>query len=84
MAKRVRFIKQNEIHEFFEEGRPHALRSQIIVNSKMKEMHFYSNARHDGLYKRVEDSRKVSIVHAYKPWLNISRLVYRVLYGTGR
>lgn len=58
LVRRIRYLKKSEIHELFERGRPHALRQQIIVKSKMKEMHFYSSARHDGLVRREELSHK--------------------------
>jgi hypothetical protein len=58
LVRRIRYLQKGEIHELFERGRPHALRQQIIVQSKMKEMHFYSNARVDGLVRREELPRK--------------------------
>ncbi|EPZ34221.1 hypothetical protein ROZALSC1DRAFT_28010 [Rozella allomycis CSF55] len=58
LVKRQRNMETMEIIEFFERGRLHALRRQVIMNSKMKEMHFYASARHDGLLKRIETPRK--------------------------
>lgn len=47
------------IYEYFLPGKLHGLKEHIIQNGKTKEMHFYPNARSDGLYLRTENSNKI-------------------------
>jgi hypothetical protein len=47
------------IYEYFLPGRLHGLKQHVIENNSTKEMHFFPNARSDGLYLRTENSNKV-------------------------
>lgn len=57
--KRLQAHEINLIVEYFEQGRSHCVKEVIIVESKVKEIRFYHEARVDGLYKRVEKKNKI-------------------------
>ena len=59
MWLRIRYPDIERIHEYFEPGRPHALKEHVMIKGVTSEMHFYSSARHDGLVKRLEQDHKV-------------------------
>ncbi|KAJ1334440.1 hypothetical protein BSLG_007595 [Batrachochytrium salamandrivorans] len=54
LYRRIRIPDIKKVHEMFRPGRAsHGLKEHILVDSETTEMHFYSNARSDGLVKRV-------------------------------
>ncbi|KAL6595936.1 hypothetical protein LY90DRAFT_667193 [Neocallimastix californiae] len=59
LVERVIISNDDTIIEYFLPGRSHGLKKHIIVGDRTKEMHFYPEARNDGLYKRVDLPNKV-------------------------
>ncbi|KAJ3340561.1 hypothetical protein HDU93_006854 [Gonapodya sp. JEL0774] len=59
LVERVRIPSLRLIHEFFDKGRPHALRDHVMVAFRTKEMNFYAAARFDGLLRRIDEGTKV-------------------------
>ncbi|OUM64450.1 hypothetical protein PIROE2DRAFT_8756 [Piromyces sp. E2] len=57
--RRVMIPNEDTVIEYFLPGRSHGLKEHITVNNRTKEMHFYPEARNDGLYKRVDLSYKI-------------------------
>ena len=58
LTKRVRKPLERMVHESFDPGRPSSLKYLIEWAGKRREMHFYVNARLDGLLCREEDMGK--------------------------
>ncbi|KXS13619.1 hypothetical protein M427DRAFT_500237 [Gonapodya prolifera JEL478] len=59
LVERARIPTLRLIHEFFDKGRPHALKDHVMISYQTKEMNFYAAARHDGLLRRVDEGNKV-------------------------
>ncbi|ORX87803.1 hypothetical protein BCR32DRAFT_264039 [Anaeromyces robustus] len=59
LVERVIIANDDTIIEYFLPGRSHGLKKHIIVGERTKEMHFYPEARNDGLYKRVDLPNKI-------------------------
>ncbi|ORX55289.1 hypothetical protein BCR36DRAFT_321219 [Piromyces finnis] len=59
LVERVIISNDDTIIEYFLPGRSHGLKEHIIVGERTKEMHFYPEARNDGLYKRVDLPNKI-------------------------
>jgi len=59
LVERVIISNDDTIIEYFLPGRSHGLKKHIIVGERTKEMHFYPEARNDGLYKRVDLPNKI-------------------------
>jgi hypothetical protein len=59
LSARLTIKDRNLIVEYYDQGRIHGVRELIIVDSKVKEIRFYHEARVDGLYKRVEKKNKI-------------------------
>ncbi|KAL3898185.1 MAG: hypothetical protein SGCHY_002920 [Lobulomycetales sp.] len=57
--QRVRNPDIDQVHEYFEPGRPHGLKDHIMQEGKTKEWHFYASSRSDGLVKRIEEPKKI-------------------------
>ena len=69
MVERVIISNDDTIIEYFLPGRSHGLKEHIIVGERTKEMHFYPEARNDGLYKRIDLPNKVRI-----------KILFRLIY----
>jgi len=63
LVERVIISNDDTIIEYFLPGRSHGLKEHIIVGERTKEMHFYPEARNDGLYKRVDLPNKVKYIY---------------------
>jgi hypothetical protein len=61
LSERIRTPRDHKIHESFNPGRVHGLKEHIMVNGITKEMQFYATARSDGLVRRVDTPKKVSL-----------------------
>jgi len=59
LVERVIISNDDTIIEYFLPGRSHGLKEHIIVGERTKEMHFYPEARNDGLYKRIDLPNKI-------------------------
>jgi hypothetical protein len=59
LRERRREKDNSLIYEYFMPGKLHGLKQHIIESNNTKEMHFFPNARSDGLYLRTENSNKV-------------------------
>lgn len=59
LVRRLRTPSLHKIEEYFDHGRPFALRTHVIVNGRTKEMHFYHESMSNGLVKRVHEPFKV-------------------------
>ena len=59
LIRRTRKLKDKEIIECFDQGRSFGLKKHITCEYKTKEMHFYPEARADGIYLRIEKDAKV-------------------------
>ena len=62
LRERRRLDNDHFIYEFFLPGKLHGLKQHIMEGRNTKEMHFYPNARSDGLYLRTEISNKVKYI----------------------
>ena len=58
LMKRIRKPLERMVHESFDPGRPSSLKYLVEWAGKRREMHFYVNARLDGLLCREEDMGK--------------------------
>ena len=58
LVKRVRNPLERKVHESFDPGRPSSLKYFVEWAGRRREMHFYVNARLDGLLCREEDMGK--------------------------
>ena len=59
LTRRVRKHKEREVVECFDQGRSFGFKKHVTVDGVTKEIHFYPEARPDGMYKRVEKDSKV-------------------------
>ena len=59
LTRRVRKHKDGEVVECFDQGRSFGFKKHVTVDGVTKEIHFYPEARPDGMYKRVEKDSKV-------------------------
>jgi len=57
-----RVVAGETSHEYFEPGRPKALKEHILIEGVRRELHFYSSAKLDGLVKRVEEFGKKTLM----------------------
>jgi hypothetical protein len=59
LSHRIR--KNDLIHEYFFPGRSHGLKEHVMENGVTKTMEFFSSARPDGLYRMIDEPRKVKL-----------------------
>ncbi|KAJ3219909.1 hypothetical protein HDU67_008438 [Dinochytrium kinnereticum] len=59
LIERIRVPHLGKIQEIFDPGRPHGLKEHVMIDGETTELHFFPNARSDGLVKRVEGDNKV-------------------------
>ncbi|KAK5667357.1 hypothetical protein BDV3_007241 [Batrachochytrium dendrobatidis] len=74
LYQRIRIPSIKKMHELFHPGRaPHGLKEHILIDSKTEEIHFYPNARSDGLVRRLESPKKIMEYFTERE----DRLIYR-------
>ncbi|KAI9193105.1 uncharacterized protein BJ171DRAFT_604974 [Polychytrium aggregatum] len=73
LCKRIRNPDVDRVHEFFDPGRQPGLKEHLLIAGNTAEMHFYPEARSDGLVKRVETENKTMEYFTNRE----DRLIYR-------
>ena len=58
MVRRYRVPTEAMVIEYYEQGRSYGVKEVVAVQNRIKELHFYPEARIDGLVKRLEFPNK--------------------------